>query len=195
MSLDYQVGQTITVPDGKEGATLLEELHTAGYYCYFRRNNDGNLQIHIYAHLTPTTMDEDGFFVEDDALVEHINYERELAFGSESPTRFFMTNEERQDSEDCLQFVRGHWDKCTPWGDDKLYISSGLLLYSNLEQALRTVFPDFDIYGFDYTLSAAQWEKIKGLQKGQYLKQAVAELEAWLGPTVDAEAAMTIICI
>ena len=195
MSLNYQVGQTITVPDGKEGTALLEELHTVGYYCYFRRNNDGNLQIHIYAHLTPTTMDEDGFFIVNDALREHINYERELAFGRESPVRFFMSNEERQDSEDCLQFVRGRWDRQRYWGDDKLYICSGLLLYSNLEQALKTVRPDFDIYGFDYTLSAAQWEKIKGLDKGKYLHQAVAELDAWLGPTTDDEVAMTIICI
>ena len=193
--MDYQVGQILHIKDGKEGAALLEQLHAAGYYCNFRRSKDGNLRVHIYAHLTPTTRDADGFFVENDALEEHINYERELAFGRESPVRFFMSNEERQDSEDCLQFVRGRWDKRTPWGDDKLYICSGLLLYSNLEQALKTVIPDFDIYGFDYTLSVAQLEAIKGLEKGRYLKQAVAELEAWLGPTVDAEAAMTIICI
>ena len=131
--------------------------------------------------------------MEDDALREHINYERELAFGSESPVRFFMTNQERQDSENCLQFVRGRWDKRTYWGDDKIYIRPGLLLYSNLEQALKTVFPDFDIYGFDYTLSATQWETIKGIEKGRYLKQALTELEAWLGPVADV--ALTIICI
>jgi hypothetical protein len=193
--MDYQVGQILHVTDGKEGAALLGQLHAAGYYCNFRRSKDGNLRIHIYAHLTPTTRDEDGFFVENDALEEHINYERELAFGRESPVRFFMSNEERQDSEDCLQFVRGRWDKRTPWGDDKLYICSGLLLYSNLEQALKTVIPDFDIYGFDYTLSVAQWEKIKELDKGKYLHQAVAELDAWLGPRTDEEVAMTIICI
>ena len=193
--MDYQVGQILHVTDGKEGAALLEQLHAAGYYCNFGRSNDGNLRVHIYAHLTPTTRDEDGFFVENDALEEHINYERELAFGRESPVRFFMNNEERQDSEDCLQFVRGRWDKRTPWGDDKLYICSGLLLYSNLEQALKTVIPDFDIYGFDYTLSVAQWEKIKELDKGKYLHQAVAELDAWLGPRTDEEVAMTIICI
>ena len=68
-------------------------------------------------------------------------------------------------------------------------------MYSNLEQALKTVIPAFDIYGFDYTLSAAQWETIKGLEKGKYLKQAVAELDAWLGPTNDDEIVMTIICI
>jgi len=193
--MDYQVGQILHVTDGKEGAALLEQLHAAGYYCNFRRSKDGNLRIHIYAHLTPTTRDADGFFVENDALEEHINYERELAFGRESPVRFFMNNEERQDSEDCLKFVRGRWDKRTPWGDDKLYICSGLLLYSNLEQALKTVIPDFDIYGFDYTLSVAQWEKIKGLDKGKYLHQAVAELDAWLGPRTDDEIVMTIICI
>ena len=193
--MDYQVRQVLHVKDGKEGAALLEQLHAAGYYCNYRRNRDGNLRIHIYAHLTPTTRDEDGFFVENDALEEHINYERELAFGRESPVCFFMSNEERQDSEDCLQFVRGRWDKRTPWGDDKLYICSGLLLYSNLEQALKTVIPDFDIYGFDYTLSVAQWEKIKKLDKGKYLHQAVAELDAWLGPRTDEEVAMTIICI
>ena len=147
--------------------------------------------------LTPMVLqkDADGFFVENDALEEHINYERELAFGRESPVRFFMSNEERQDSENCLQFVRGRWDRQSYWGDDKLYICSGLLLYSNMEQALKTVIPDFDIYGFDYTLSVAQWEAIKGLEKGRYLKQAVAELEAWLGHTTDDEVAMTIICI
>lgn len=193
--MDYQVGQILHVKDEKEGAALLEQLHAAGYYCNFRRNRDGNLRIHIYAHLAPTAKDADGFFVENDALEEHINYERELAFGKESPVRFFMSNEERQDSEDCLQFVRGRWDKRTPWGDDKLYICSGLLLYSNLEQALKTVIPAFDIYGFDYTLSVAQWEKIKELDKGKYLKQAVAELDAWLGPRTDDEIVMTIICI
>ena len=197
--MDYQVGQILHVKDGKEGAALLEQLHAAGYYCNFRRNSDANLRVHIYAHLTPATRDEDGFFVENEALEEHINYERELAFGRESPVHFFMNNDERQDSEDCLQFVRGRWDKRTPWGDDKLYICSGLLLYSNMEQALKTVIPDFDIYGFDYTLSAAQWEAIKGLDKGKYLKQAVAELDAWLGPTAKSanadEIVMTIICI
>lgn len=193
--MDYQVGQILHVKDGKEGAQLIEKLHSAGYFCNFRRNRDGNLRVHIYAHLAPTTRDADGFFVENDALEEHINYERELAFGRESPVRFFMSNEERQDSEDCLQFVRGRWDKRTPWGDDKLYICSGLLLYSNLEQALKTVIPDFDIYGFDYTLSVAQWEKIKELDKGKYLHHAVAEQDAWLGPRTDEEVAMTIICI
>jgi hypothetical protein len=69
------------------------------------------------------------------------------------------------------------------------------LLYSNFEQALKTVIPDFDIYGFDYTLFVAQWEAIKGLEKGKYLKQAVAELDAWLGPRTDDEIVMTIICI
>ena len=34
-----------------------------------------------------------------------------------------------------------------------------------------------------------------GLEKGKYLKQAVAELDAWLGPTNDDEIVMTIICI
>ncbi len=193
--MDYQVGQILHVTDGKEGAALLGQLHAAGYYCNFRRSKDGNLRIHIYAHLTPTTRDEDGFIVENDALEEHINYERELAFGRESPVRFFMNNEERQDSEDCLQFVRGRWDRQSYWGDDKLYICSGLLLYSNFEQALKTVIPDFDIYGFDYTLSVAQWEKIKELDKGKYLHHAVAELDAWLGPRTDEEVAMTIICI
>ena len=81
------------------------------------------------------------------------------------------------------------------WGDDKLYISPGLLLYSNLEQALRMFYPNFDIYGFDYRLSTSQWEKIKRLEKGKYLKQAVAELDAWLGPLNDDDVAMTIICI
>ena len=195
--MDYEVGQTLTVADGKEGAALLEKLHSAGYYCYFHRYKDGSRLIHIYAHLSPTTRDEDGFFVENDALEEHINYERELAFGRESPVRFFMSNEERQDSDDCLQFVRGRWDERTPWGDDKLYISSGLLLYSNLEQAFKMLFPAFDIYGFDYTLSAVQWEKIKELEKGHYLKQAVAELDEWLesSPPADDEIVMTIICI
>ena len=195
MSVNYQVGQTITVPDGKEGAALLEKLTENGYYCYFRRNNDGNLWIHIYAHLTPATRDEDGFFIENDALKEHLDYESELMFGKNAPARFFITNEERQDSEDCLQFVRGRWDKQTYWGDDKLYISPGLLLYSNLEQALRMFYPNFDIYGFDYRLSTSQWEKIKRLEKGKYLKQAVAELDAWLGPLNDDDVAMTIICI
>ena len=193
--MDYQVGQTLRVKDGKEGEQLIEKLHSAGYYCYFRRNSDGYLLVRIYAHLTPANRDEDGFFVENDALREHVDYEKEFMFGENAPLRFFMSNEERQDSEDCLQFVRGRWDKRTPWGDDKLYICSGLLLYSNLEQALKTVIPDFDIYGFDYTLSVAQWEKIKKLDKGKYLHQAVAELDAWLGPRTDEEVAMTIICI
>ena len=191
--MDYQVGQTLRVRDGKEGAQLIEKLHSAGYYCYFRRTGDGNLLVRIYAHLTPTTRDEDGFFVENDALREHVDYEKEFMFGENAPLRFFMTNEERQDSENCLQFVRGRWDKRTPWGDDKLYISPGLLLYSNLEQALKTIIPDFDIYGFDYSLSAAEWEAIKGLDKGKYLKQALEELETWLGPVGDV--ALTIICI
>ena len=59
------------------------------------------------------------------------------------------------------------------------------------------LFPAFDIYGFDYTLSAAQWEKIKEFEKGHYLKQAVAELDEWLesSPPADDEIVMTIICI
>lgn len=191
--MDYKVGQTLRVKYGKEGAQLIEELRENGYYCNFRRNSDGFLLIRIYAHLTPANRDKDGFFVEDDALKEHINYERELSFGSESLVRFFMTNQERQDSENCLQFVRGRWDKRTYWGDDKMYIRPGLLLYSNLEQALKTVFPDFDIYGFDYTLSATQWETIKRIEKGRYLKQALAELGTWLEPVGDV--ALTIICI
>ena len=191
--MDYQVGQTLRVNDGKEGAALLEKLHNEGYYSYYRRSKDGSLLIRIYAHLTPVTRDEDGFFIEDDALAEHVEYEQKGMFGEDAPPRFFMNNEERQCSEDCLQFVRGRWDRRRYWGDDYLYISSGMLLYSNLEQALRTVFPDFDIYGFEYTLTIAQWEKIKGLDKGHYLKQALQELETWMGPVGDV--ALTIICI
>ena len=190
--MDYQVGQTLRVNDGKEGAALLEKLHSEGYYSYFRRSKDGSLLIRIYAHLTPATRDEDGFFIEDDALAEHVEYEQKGMFGEDAPPRFFMNNEERQGSEDCLQFVRGRWDRRRYWGDDYLYISSGMLLYSNLEQALRTVFPDFDIYGFEYTLTIAQWEKIKGLDKGHYLKQALQELETGMGPVGDV--ALTIIC-
>lgn len=194
--MDYHVGETLCVPDGKEGAALIEKLHTAGYYCYFRRDKDGFLIIHIYAHLTPATRDEEGFFVENDALQGHIEYESELVFGKKAPGHFFMTNAERQESENCLQFVRGRWDKQNYWGDDKLYISPGLLLYCNLEQAIKMMIPDFDIYGFDYRISFSQWEKIKRLDKGQYLQAAIGELDEWLKPYTDDPAiALTIICI
>lgn len=191
--MDYQVGQILKVADGKEGAALLEKLHSEGYYSYFRRSKDGSLLIRIYAHLTPVTRDEDGFLVENDALTEHVEYEQKGMFGENAPPRFFMTNEERQNSEDCLQFVRGRWDRRRYWVDDYLYISPGLLRFSNLEQALKMVFPDFDIYGFDYSLSVAEWEQIRMLQKGHYLKQALAELETWLGSVGDV--ALSIICI
>ena len=188
----YYVGQTLFAKDGKEGEKLFSELTEVGFYFTFRSTRKGNVMFHIYAHLSPTERDKEGFFVENNALREHLEYESMDAFGKKLPGHFFMTNQERGDSEKCLQFVKGKWAGDF-WGDDKLYITPELFLYTNLEQAIRTVIPDFDVYGFDYAISREQWAVITSIDKGQYLKQAVDELAAWVDENTDP--VMMILCM
>ena len=188
---EYHVGQELNVGSRAEAYELSRKLDDLGLHCWWGRNKLGGFRVIIDAYHPPVTRDEDGYFVEDDALDDRILYEMDRA-SEEAIDHFFMTNQERGDSENCLQIVRGKW-KGTFWGDDKLYITPELLLYTNLEQAIRVVIPDFDVYGLDYTLSRDQWAIIKSIDKGRYLKEAVDELAAWVDETADP--VLTILCI
>ena len=186
----YTVGEIIHTGSVREARQLAKELYSRGYYGDQRKDSDGGYSVRIYAWLPPAIKDGEGYFVEDDALKQHIEYEQASAGIT---GHFFMTDAERGDSENCLQFAGEAWDGKTFWGEDKLYITPGLLLYTNLEKAIRSVIPDFDIYGCDYMLSAEQWKKITEIanHRGGSLSLAVSELEKWAG----ANQILTIISI
>ena len=186
MSEKYRVGQILNMATHVDAQKAIQKLNDLGFDCWCGRDKDGGFRILIDAYHSPVTRDEDGYFVEDEALTERLNFEMGGA------DHFFMTDRERGDSENCLQIVRGKWTGGF-WGDDKLYITPELLLYTNLEQAIRTAIPGFDVYGLDYTISKAQWEAIRTIDKGRYLKQAIEELEEWIDKTADP--VLTILCI
>ena len=188
--MKYEAGQVFHAQDIGEANALASQLRSEGFCSNLRRDEDGGYYVRICTSFPPTCKDANGYFIEDDALEKRIEYEQSAA-GIDG--HFFMTDSERGDSENCLQFAKGTWDGKTFWGDDKLYITPELFLYTNLEKAVRSFIPDLDVYGFDYTLSAEQWKELKTSARlhGRYLAKAVTELDKWAGenPTI------TIICI
>ncbi len=188
--MKYEAGQVFHAQDIGEANALASQLRSEGFCSNLRRDEDGGYYVRICDCFTPTCKDANGYFIEDDALERRIEYEQSAAgIGG----HFFMTDSERGDSENCLQFAKGTWDGKKFWGDDKLYITPELFLYTNLERAVRSFIPDFDVYGFDYSLSTDQWKELKTSAHlhGGYLAQAMEELDKWAGenPTI------TIICI
>ena len=79
-----------------------------------------------------------------------------------------------------------------------MYITSGLFLYTNLEACIRMVSTNFDIYGFDYTITWKQWEAVMktAAEHGQYSLSVTKELDNWLRErSSDDDPAMSIMCI
>ena len=194
------VGTGLILPDAKVAKEIQHKLSEEGYTVYLNNPGRKECRLWIADYLPPVTRDSDGFFIENDALAMRIR--RELGQdpynrtdGSISP--LLLTNDQRNGNEDVLGFVPGRMKK-PGHQPEYVYITSGLFLYTNLEACIRMEKPNFDIYGFDYTLTWKQWEAVMktAAEHGQYTLSVAQEIDRWLREiSSDDDPAMSIMCI
>ena len=194
------VGTGLILPDAKVANEIQHKLSEEGYTVYLSDFGRKECRLWIADYLPPVTRDSDGFFIENDALAMRIR--RELGQdpynrqdGSISP--FLLTNDQRNDDEDVLGFAPGRIKK-PGYQLEYVYITSKLFLYTNFEACIRMVIPNFDMYGFDYTLTWEQWETVMktAAEHGGYATTVTKELDNWLRErSSNEDPAMSIMCI
>lgn len=194
------VGTGLILPDVKVAKEIQHKLSEEGYTVYLNDPGRKECRVWIADYLPPATRDSDGFFIENDVLAMRIR--RELGQdpynrpdGPFSP--FLLTNDQRGGNEDMLGFAPGQKKK-PGYQSEYVYITSNLFLYTNLEACIRMVSPNFDIYGFDYTLTWWEWEAVMetAAEHGTYSASVTKELDNWLrGKSSGDVPAMSIICI
>ena len=196
--MPVQIGSRITVPEGvplRGVHRILTDIgYTAPMNMHFRT-------VFIYDYLPPATTDSDGFFIEDDALAARIRRElRKDPYNRQDDAIFplLLTNGQRGDNEDVIGFAPGKKHRHVAYHTDYRYVTSRVLYYTNFEQCIRTVIPDFDIYGFGYTVSRQQWQEILETARahGAYATGLAEEINSWLeGEKADGDPVMSIVCI
>ena len=194
------VGTGLILPDAKVAKAIQHKLSEEGYTVYLNNPGRKECRLWIADYLPPVTRDSDGFFIENDALA--IRIRRELGQDPYNRTDgsislLLLTNDQRNGNEDVLGFAPGRIKK-PGYQPEYMYITSSLFLYTNLEACISMVCQNFDIYGFDYSITWQQWETVMRIaaEHGKYSISLAQEIDRWLREvSSDDDPAMSIMCI